>query len=265
MKKFFFGAFLLLAISAFTQEEESYYRYILNNSFTTGEVLTYRVHYGMVNAAEAVMEISDEIHNVNGRSCYKIDISGNTTGLFDLVFRIRDTWGAYLDTAAFVPHKSYRYIEEGRYRKYEIVNFNHSEDRASVINLDKNTKKPKKKGEFPIPEDVLDIVGGYYFLRTLDFSNIKVGETIEMQGFFVDEVYKIEVKFLGREKLNTKVGEINTLVIAPILPDNKFFSGDDPVRAWISDDLNKVPLKIKANLSVGALEIDIKSMKNLRN
>jgi hypothetical protein len=54
-------------------------------------------------------------------------------------------------------------------------------------------------------------------------------------------------------------------VISPIIPENDFFNGKEPVKAWISDDLNKVPLKVKAELAVGALEIDIKEMSNLRN
>ena len=241
------------------------YRYIPNDSFGGGEVLKYRVHWGLVNAGEAIMKVSDTYFNVNGRPCYKIDVFGNTVGLVDVAIKIRNNWGAYVDTASIIPHKSYRYIQEGGYRKNEMVNFDHENDVATVLKLDKKTRKLKEKKNFTVPNDVLDIVGGYYFLRTIDYDNYKKGDIIKVSSFFGDEIYDLEIRFLGRETIDTKVGEINALVMAPSLPDNDFFDGGDPVKVWISDDKNKVPLKVKAKIAVGAIEIDIKEMENLRN
>jgi hypothetical protein len=265
MKKFvalILPYFILIITSSSGQD---HYRYIENESFGAGEILKFRVHWKFVNAAEAVMQISDTHYNVNGRPCYKIDIHGTTTGLVDMMVRVRDNWGAYVDTASILPQKAYRYIEEGKYRKNEMINFNHSKNVATVMRLDKETRKLKEKEEFKVPENILDIVGGYYFLRTIDYDKYKEGDVIKVNGFFDDKVYDLNVKFMGREELKTKLGTFNTIVIAPIIPDNDFFSGKDPVRAWISDDQNKVPLKVKAELGIGALEIDIKEMKNLRN
>ena len=241
------------------------YRYIPNESFATGEILKYRVHWGLLNAGEAVMQVSDTYFNVNGRPCYKIDVFGNTVGLVDVAIKIRNQWGAYVDTSSIIPHKAYRYIKEGGYRKNEMVSFDHENDVATVMRLDKETRKLKKKEDFMVPDDVLDIVGGYYFLRTIDYDNYKKGDIIKVSSFFGDEVYDLEIRFLGRETISTKVGDINAIVMAPSLPDNDFFSGGDPVKVWISDDKNKVPLKVKAEIKVGAIEIDIKEMKNLRN
>ena len=241
------------------------YRYIPNESFGSGEILKYRVHWGLVNAGEAVMKVSDTYFNVNGRPCYKIDVFGNTVGLVDVAIKIRNNWGAYVDTASIIPHKAYRYIQEGKYRKNEMVNFNHEKDVATVLKLDKRTRKLKEKKNFEVPNDVVDIVGGYYFLRTIDYDNYKKGDTIKVSSFFGDEIYDLEIRFLGRETISTKVGEINAIVMAPSLPDNDFFAEGDPVKVWISDDKNKVPLKVKAEIAVGAIEIDIKEMQNLRN
>ena len=43
------------------------------------------------------------------------------------------------------------------------------------------------------------------------------------------------------------------------MPENSLFDGENSIRVWISDDINKVPLKIKANMFVGAVEVDIES------
>jgi len=260
------GIFIPLIILLLTSSaSQNHYRYVPNDSFTAGEVLKFRVHWGPLNAAEAVMQISDKYYNVNGRSCYKIDIYGSTTGLADMMVRVRDNWGAYVDTASILPQKAYRYIEEGKYRKNEMIQFDHGDDVATVLRLDKQTRKLKEKENFEVPDNILDIVGGYYYLRTLDFSGYKKGDNVDVKGFFDDEIYNLKIRYLGKEELKTKLGTFNSIVIAPIIPDNDFFSGSEPIKVWVSDDKNKVPLKISAELGIGALEIDIKEMKNLRN
>ncbi len=264
MKKVVLFMLILLGLLAFIGKPTEY-RYVPNESFTAGEVLTYRVHYGVINAAEATMQISNEYFSVNKRPCYKIDIYGKTTGLFDLVMRIRDNWGAYVDTASIIPHESYRYIQEGKYRKNEKVTFNHQQDKATIHKLDKETRKLKEKEDVKVPDNIVDMVGGFYFLRTLNYDGMEIGDTIHVEGFFDGKVHQVQVKIAGREMVKTPIGEVRAIVVEPSLPENDFFKGKSPITAWISDDKNRVPLKIQAELSIGALEIDIKEMKNLRN
>ena len=88
---------------------------------------------------------------------------------------------------------------------------------------------------------------------------------IYIKGFFDDESYNIKIKYLGTEKLKTKVGTFETHVMAPMLPENKLFRGKEAIKLWLSKDNNKIPLKIQAEMFVGAVEIDIKSYENLRN
>jgi len=267
MKKYFLILIgIALFCGAFQYAGTEAYRHIDNESFSTGEVLKYRIHYGFINAAEAIMQVHDEYYDVSGRPCYKIDVFGNTVGVADILYSVRDNFGAYVDTTSILPIRSYRYIQEGKYRKNEVVNFDHDNDVATVLKLDKKTRKVQKKERYTVPDNVVDIVGGYYFLRTLDYSDYNVGDVIPVEGFFDEEVFNIEIKIVGKELLRTKVGEINSIVVAPSLPENDFFeSGNDPVLVWISNDSNKVPLKIKAKLAIGAIEIDIKEMQNLRN
>lgn len=254
-------AFLLTSFSA----PNNGYRVVKNNSFTTGEQLEYRVHYGIINAGVATMKIDDRIHTINGRPSYKIDVYGKSVGVFDLFTKIRDNWGAYVDTAALLPHRGYRNIEEGRYRKYEIVDFDQVNGKAKMTWLDRDTKRPKETKQFVTPTEVLDMVSGYYYLRTLNFSQYRPGDIIALEAFFDEEMYDFKIRYIRKEKLKTAVGEINAIVLRPIIPENKLFKGEDAIEVWISDDTNRIPLKIKASMFVGAVEIDIVKYVNARN
>lgn len=237
------------------------YRTVTTSSFDEGERLTYRVHYGFITAGEATMVVDDKIHELNSRACYKIDVFGRTSGIADKIFGVNNNWGTFLDTAAIVPHKFYRYIEEGNYRKNEVVNFDQLSKKALVNKLEKKSRKVKEVIEYDTPKNVQDMVSGYYYLRTLDYKKLKEGQIIKVNAFFDEEVYDFKVRFVGREKIDTKLGIINAVVLQPIMPETKIFSGPDPIKVWISDDTNKIPLKIKASMVVGSVEIDIKDFK----
>jgi hypothetical protein len=259
MKRIVLLICLIIVASAFKGAEK--YRVLRNQSFHKGEVLEYRVHYGFINAGEAVIEINPNIHTFNKRPCYKIDVTGRSTGTFDLFLRIRNNWGSFVDTAAFIPHQTYRNIEEGRYRKKEVTSFDYQKNIAVVKDVN-NKKEPKNVS---IPVNVQDLVGGYYYLRLIDYSKMDVGDTIKVNAIFENELYDFEIKYMGKEKIDTKFGAINTLVLTPIMPANKLFDGENAISVYLSDDKNKIPLKIRANMMVGAVELDIKKIKGTKH
>lgn len=245
-----------LGIVAFKSRDN--YREISNTSFGTGERLEYRVHYGFINAAEAKVEISNSVVKVNNRPCYRVNVSGRTVGAFDLVSRVRDQWRSYIDTSAILPQMFYQNIEENKYRKQETVTFNHGSD--VVYSEIKDEKKSYK-----VPDNIHDVISGYYFLRTLNFDRISEGQLVEVPTFFSGEVYPMRVKYRGKDIIKTKFGRIKVLKLNPIMPNNKLFKGEDSIRIWVTDDDNKVPVKVEVDLWIGALEMDLTSFKGLRN
>lgn len=261
MVKFSSIIFAFIGFCALLGDEEFQYRSIPNTSFIKGEVIEYRAHYGFLNAAVGKMVISDELFNVNERPCYKIDVYGTSTGMFDVFLRINDNWGTYLDTGAIVTQKFYRVIEEGKYRKNEVVEFDHKNKTAKVRTFDHKKKQWKPAKTFEVPQNVQDLVSGYYYIRTLEFDTLNTGDVISINAFFDNELYDFKVRYLGKEMLKTKLGAIRSIVMSPIMPENSLFDGENSVKVWISDDANKVPLKIEAEMFVGAVAIDITSYK----
>lgn len=252
---------LALVLCAFISPGDSVYRAVSNDSFSFGEEIHYRVHYGFITGGEAKLLVSKDVFMINNRPCFKVDVIGRTSGMVDAMFDVDDNWGSYIDTAAIIPQRSYRYIKEGKYRKNELVTFNQKKHSALVGHLSKDGKRLEKTESFPVPANVQDIVSGYYFLRTMDFSGLKEGQEVKIQGFFDDELHDMNLVYQGKEELDTKVGKFNAIKLSPEMPDNKLFNGKDAIEIWLSDDEKKIPLKIKADMFVGAVEIDIKKYK----
>lgn len=232
--------------------------------FKHGEELKYRVHYGLINAGEATITIDNKFHTIKGSECFRVNVYGRTTGAFDWVIRVRDTWRTYIDKNTLAPAKFVRHIEEGNYYTQEIIHFDHQRLKAHV----KETKREgrvKRDQEYDIFNFTQDIVSGFYFIRTLDLSAMDVGHLIPVNAFFEDSTYVAQIKYLGKETIKTKFGKKKSYVFTPIIPDNEFFEhGENTILVYFSADRNKIPLKIKAQLFIGSVECDIKGYKGLR-
>ena len=262
MKKLIFG-FIGLALLSFSGEKQKAYPVIKNESFSKGEQLDYRVSFLGLTVGKAITKVDSKIYNINSRRCFKIDAFGETTGI-SWIYRVNDNWGAYIDTAAMVTHVSYRKIKENKYRKEELVNFDHANRKARVQVMNK-TGVYENVNDYDIPENATDLVGGFIQMRFFDFKKIKVGDTVAISGFFEDTSYKLKIMYKGKETISTTIGKIPCHLMVPIMPDNKLFNGENSISVWISDDANKIPVKIQAKMFIGHTGLELVSFRGLRN
>ncbi len=256
-------ASLLLLCAAWTQPSGSAepVRLWPNSSFKAGETIRYKVHYGVLNAAEASVETSGSLERVAGRPCYRATVSGRTTGSFDFFLHVRDQWRSYIDTASILPLRSSRDIEESSYRKKEVVDFDQEHDIVNVLQT--HTKEPIHY-TFKVPNNVQELVSGFYYLRTLSYDRMKPGEVIHMGGFFDESTFNMDVIFRGREVVETRAGPIHVLKLVPKMPTNRIFRGEEAIRVYLSDDHNKIPVLFQAELLVGSVKVDMYKYEGLK-
>lgn len=234
-------------------------RPVLNRAFGRGEKVTYRVHYGWLTAGEATMRVYDQLESVGGRPSYRIEVTGNSSGLVRHITDIHDVWGAVVDSAAVMPHRSYRSLQENSYKKTEDIIFDYPQGKATV------TASKPPVGDVTLLDNTLDMVTGYYYLRLLDYDNMAPGTLLALTGIYETKTYQIRIRYKGKERIKTDLGYINAIVLHPVMPENGVFAGENSVKFYVSDDANRIPLKIRAELFVGAVELDIKSHEGLRN
>ena len=228
------------------------------SAYLPGEIILYRVHYGFITAGEAYMRLTDKYYYVNKKVCYRAEIIGNSTGAFNSIVRIKNVYGAYFDTTEFKPQKAFRSISENKYRKKEETYFDYANNVATIRDED---NKPEEVGIYP---NILDMVSGYYFLRLQKYDGLSKNDTIKLKGIFEKKTYDFKILYLGKQIVKTDFGKIASFVISPIMPENSLFRGKYPIKMWISDDANRIPLKVEAELMLGSVELDITDYENLK-
>lgn len=233
--------------------------------YAGNEVLQYRLHYGFINAGEATIMVHPALYSVNGKVCYKTTVTGKSIGSFALMMNIKDEWGSYIDTSSKIPQKAYRDITENNYRLKEHVQYDFSKNMANVTREKGKDLSNKSSHEYAITANLQDIVSGAYYLRTLDYNKMTVGTQVTMKAFFEDKLYDFTVKYVGKEQIATKYGKINAIKLQPVMPDNEMFDGGNSIRIWVSDDKNKIPLRMEADMFVGKVAVDLKSYSGLKH
>jgi hypothetical protein len=109
-----------------------------------------------------------------------------------------------------------------------------------------------------------DMVSAFYHLRnTVDRSTLQVGDEFTLPMFFDRENYDFKLRFLGKEIVDTKFGDVAALKFRPYVQSGRVFKEEESLSVWISDDENKMPLKIQAKLAVGSLTADLDAFKGL--
>lgn len=231
-------------------------RVLIQDSFGPGESYEYKIKYGFIPIGQANVDVHSKIFSVNQKPCYRINVLGRTTGITDL-FKVRNTYRSFVDTSSILPQKFILSAREGNYKR----------DQEFVFDQKKLEVKRIEKAEvkaFKVPRNVQDVISGYYFLRTIDYKNMKVGETVSAPLFFDNEVYNMKVKYAGKDVVRTKFGKINVVKLHPILPKNDLFEGEEAIRVWVSDDKNHVPIRLEVDFAIAAVSMEMVNYKNTK-
>lgn len=226
-----------------------------NVAFKEGEILTYRLHYGALNAGVAVLEVKPDLIDVSGRKVYHIVGRGYTTGSTDWFYKVRDRYETYLDKDAMLPWLFVRRVDEGGYKFSQDYAFNHYTKKVDVGNGEK----------FDVPLGVQDMVSAFYTARNLDLSKAKEGDIFSLECFVDKELWPLKIKFVGREEVETDIGKFKALRFRPIVQKGRVFKKEEDLNVWISDDKNHIVLRAQANILIGSVKMDIQKAENLAN
>jgi hypothetical protein len=231
-------ALFLYQIPAFSQRDLP---------FIKGESLEYKIHYGPIDAGKATLKVQQEEGN------YWFVAEGKSTGFFNLFFKVRDYYESIIDTNCLCPIYFNRNVREGTYKKKENVFFNEALNRAEST-----------RDTIGLPDNYQDLLSVFYYLRSQNLDNFLVGDAIPVQVYLDDEFMSSNLSYLGRDTLKTKFGKIPSTLWAPQLELGRVFDEKNGMKIWVSDDANKIPLRLETPVLVGSIKMDLVQFSNLK-
>lgn len=225
-----------------------------NLAFQPGERMYFTMHYewGMINSDIGSATVSLDEVALNGQKAFRCSVTGKTTRMYDLFFKVRENFTSWFTVDGLRPLKFTRDTYEGKYEAKNSYIY-HWDAAEPYIDADVYTSSMgKKKLELPLTQCTFDLPALFFFARNIDMSKVQKGKKYPMTFAIDDEVFNVHFIFYGKEVINVKgLGKVNAIKFSARLIAGEVFNGDTDVMIWISDDENKVPLYFEAPILVG--------------
>jgi len=211
--------------------------------FAAGEQLNYQAYLASVRQPVALIS-----YQVRARSRYfdhdglLFTLTAQTTNAAQRLLVVNDLFSSYVETETLLPFRTELKVAEGRRRSDETL----------TINQDRGMAMTQKGQRIEIPVGTHDYVSIFYAIRSMRLVPPRenaVSMLINGQPkTIVITALKRETIQLGSEKIPAVQVSLTTKDQVP----DKFL-----MRAWISDDDRRLPLRFTALTELGQVRADL--------
>jgi hypothetical protein len=233
-------------------------------SFQAGEELYYDIVYnwGFIWVDAGKVEFKAKKEMLDGREVFHFSGTGTSLPKHDWFFKVRDYFHSWAEISDLKPVKHIRNTSEGKYKADEKYSFDYSKQK--IYSDVYTSKKPRKQDSLKLTPCLFDVMTAVYYARTFDLDNYKVNQKIPLSMIIDNEIYNLYGRFLGSETIKTREKKnINCLKFSIKLIEGTMFKGGEDLHVWISDDVNRVPILIEAEVLVGSVKAFLKDTRNL--
>lgn len=228
-------------------------------AFEGEEHLHYSVYFrwGIIKgkAGDAVISISPMHH----KGQWLQQLHFRTKGIFESVFPMRDT----LETvygANKMPHRWAKRCNEGGYYLIDELDYSYSSQRTTVKSMRRTLSEVKVDTTLVISrsQPAVDMLAAFAFMRGLDHTKLVPG----YREYFVvpigHDLVRCEIAYAAKERMSIPDGvEVEAVRYALRIADSAFAKSNNAVQLWVSNDDRRIPLKIKAKLTLGYAECSL--------
>lgn len=231
--------------------------------FKDGEQINYDAYYNLksiwVAAGKVRFSVTDTIYK--GEKCFHFDGKGKSLKSYDWFFKVRDHYASIASKENLVPRRFVRKVNEGGYKIFYDYHFNNNETAKVYQSRTDTTNQNKIK----IPKCSFDVMTAVYYARTLDFTGLNIGDTIPLTFMIDKEIYNVHIRYTGKGVVKTMdKKKYNCIKFRPMLIEGTLFEEGEFMEVFVTDDKNRIPIYIEAEIIVGKVKAYMTSMKNVK-
>lgn len=232
-----------------------------NTAFDIGEKLTFKIRYGFIRAGTATMSVKENTE-LNRRPVYLLQTTAQSAATFSWIYTVDDIVNSFLDKQGLFSWKFEKRLREGGYKADLTVNYlpEDSLARVNFVRYKSDDDIRRKKYDVKTPPFVVDILGAFYYIRTLP---LEVGKSFYLTNHDNKKVYELEVKVYRREIVEVEAGKFLCLLIEPLMKGEGIFKNKGRLKVWVTDDKYKIPVQMKTEIVVGHLTTELEKIEGL--
>lgn len=263
MKKLLNILLITLCITTFSTTKSQAQCTLKNDAFQAGESLQYNLYfkYGLIykNAGWATLKAANAKYS--GKSGYKVDMISATTGVVRKMFPMNDTLTSYISKELTPLAHFKRAHEEGDFNSEDIY-YTYSNNKVNIRTTRHKNGEFRFDDKLTVNDCTYDMMSVIYFVRALDFKNMKQGTRTRVNFITRKDRENMEIVLNGTEKI--KAGDdktYNCYVLSLVTSDDAFKNKKEAMKIYLSADDNRMPVRIDSSLKFGSMRVILKSYK----
>jgi hypothetical protein len=214
------------------------------------ETLNYRVEWRLITAGKARLDWSAP---PQGQPQVKLRLE--STGLVSTLFKVDDQYSSVLNQNLCAVSSELTSHEGARARNTK-VSFDYASRKASYLEKDLNRNAVVAAQEAEIPSCVHDVIGGLYYLRTL---NLEPGQSATAPLSDGKKSVMARIEAQQREDIKVADGAYKTIRYELFIFDNALYRRSAHLYVWLSDDRRKLPvqIRVKMQITTGTITLEL--------
>jgi Protein of unknown function (DUF3108) len=211
--------------------------------FKVSEQLNYRVYLASVQQPVGMASFQVRAHSrYFNHDGLMLTVSAQTTDAARRLFLANDQLTSYVDPQTLLPFRTELNLSEGSRRRNEIL----------TINQDYGTAMTQAGKKIEIPVGTHDLLSIFYAVRSMNLAPPKLNAvSILVNG----KPKTLRITAMKRETIQLDTEKIPAVEISLTTDDQQ--EDKFQLRAWISDDDRRLPLRFTAMTELGPLRADL--------
>jgi Protein of unknown function (DUF3108) len=207
------------------------------------ERLVYDLTWTGIKAGTATQEL------IQGKDDMRIISTARSADWISVFFPVEDRVVSILSkgtaTHLGLPRDFRMTISEGTHRRDREIIFDHARQKALYID-----HRSSERTEVAIDANTYDAYSSFYYLRNLP---LQPGKSVYVSILDNKDLYNVEVQVLRKERLKTVLGEVNTILIKPLMKTEGIFNRKGAIYIWLTDDARRIPVLMQTKVAIGSI------------
>ena len=224
--------------------------------FVPGETLSYEVTWSVFRAGEVRVTLSKV--GDGPADDYEVKVTARSQGVASLLYKVDNEFDSMFNPQTLCSSRISKTANEGRRHKKTLIVFDSARKLAVLEERDlTRPNDPPKHIENEIPACGEDVVSGMYFLRS---QPLHVGEQIHVPVNDGSKTYDVAAEVQALERIQTRLGGNRMAFRVEPKVFGTLYHRKGRMLVWLSDDEQRLPLRIKVVASVGSITGNLTSV-----
>ena len=184
-----------------------------------------------------------------GRQVYTLLARAESNAFFSRFYKVRNRIESYWDRNGLLQLALRREPPRGRLSVEEGDRLRSGATRGALL----------RRQDLPDPAARPGCLSSFYYTRT---QALPLGGSIVFDYHASRKSQPLEVKVLGRERVETPAGTFDCVAIEPILKAGGIFKNKGRLVIWLTEDARRMPVMMKSKVAIGSISVILQEVRN---